>query len=493
MKQKYKRVSRTRKKLGILGIIGTLLVSGFCALLIHNVTAVTPAELNPDDWDLELAFFDTSVDEGLTPLTNVQWLLPSSPAESDYDRIVTLQVTYRNEHVSRDYAPGELQIKVPNIFAASAAEAAQLQVSMAVGANKSSQSSYDWDYNDTTVDSQGFIFTNHSAVEENANFEGTIQVVFGLTSKKEEFENWEKYEDSCTHSLEQTGIQAVMNDNVLSNTAEFHFSRVYNHPWIHATYNLAKTASKIKSYDNMGEGADDYLWVRYRFGGRAVETDQMSFDTADYENYIGLSSYSIMDQFPANVKLLTMRGETITPDANGFIDVKQVGVENTTEGQCENEKYTCLEILAGYPKSIYNESAGNLEITNSATMTGTYLDGTTMSVPAESELQLNLANFEFDYDEGEGPAIGKSFKGNINAGESASKNYYYQEIVGDGSTGHWDNYATSYYSGDNYDVQIGDDLVFYEPDNGLIARLSDDQYYFNGVYSGIRELERSAG
>ena len=56
MKQKYKRVSRTRKKLGILGIIGTLLVSGFCALLIHDVTAVTPVELNPDDWDLELAF-----------------------------------------------------------------------------------------------------------------------------------------------------------------------------------------------------------------------------------------------------------------------------------------------------------------------------------------------------------------------------------------------------------------------------------------------------
>lgn len=481
MKQKNKRVSRTRRKLGILGIIGTLLVSGFCALLIHDVIAVTPAELNPDDWDLELAFFDSTVDEGRTPLTNEQWLLPTSYAPSDYERIVTLQITYRNEHVSRDYAPGELQIKLPNIFTTDATTAAQLQVAMAVGANKSSQHSYDWDYNDATINTQGFIFTNANAIEQDANFEGTIQVVFGLTSQKEEFENWEKYEDHCTHSLEQTGIKAVMNNAVNSNEVEFHFSRTYDHVWTHVTYNLAKTASKIKSYDNMGEGVDQYTWVRYRFGGRAVETDQMSFDTADYENYIGLSSYSIMDQFPANVKLLTMRGETITPDANGFIDVKQVGVENTTDGQCENEKYTCLEILAGYPKSIYNETAGNLEITNSATMTGTYLDGTTMSVPAESELQLNLADFSFEPDEGEGPGISKSFKGNINAGENASKKYYYQEIISDGSTGHWNNFATSKFNGTAYDVQIGDDLVYYEPSNGLIKRLTDNQYYFTKV------------
>lgn len=476
-----RRAPKARKKLGFLGIIGLILVALGLMFRIGAANAVDPAPLNPDDWNLELAFFDSTVDEGRTPLTNEQWLLPTSYAPSDYQRIVTLQITYRNENVSRDYAAGELQIKLPNIFTTDATTAAQLKVAMAVGANKSTQHSYDWDYNDATINTQGFIFTNANAIEQNANFEGTIQVVFGLTSQKEEFENWEKYEDHCTHSLEQTGIKAVMNNAVNSNEVEFHFSRTYDHVWTHVTYNLAKTASKIKSYDNMGEGVDQYTWVRYRFGGRAVETDQMSFDTADYENYIGLSSYSIMDQFPANVKLLTMRGETITPDANGFIDVKQVGVENTTDGQCKNEKYTCLEILAGYPKSIYNEDAGNMEITNSATMTGTYLDGTTMSVPAESELQLNLADFSFEPDEGEGPGISKSFKGNINAGENASKKYYYQEIIGDGSTGHWDNFATSKFNGTAYDVQIGDDLVYYEPDNGLIARLTDNQYYFTKV------------
>lgn len=476
-----RRAPKARKKLGFLGIIGLILVALGLMFRIGSANAVDPAPLNPDDWNLELAFFDSTVDDGRTPLTNEQWLLPTSYAPSDYERIVTLQITYRNEHVSRDYAPGELQIKLSNIFTTDATTAAQLKVAMAVGANKSTQHSYDWDYNDATINTQGFIFTNANAIEQDANFEGTIQVVFGLTSQKEEFENWEKYEDHCTHSLEQTGIKAVMNNAVNSNEVEFHFSRTYDHVWTHVTYNLAKTASKIKSYDNMGEGVDQYTWVRYRFGGKAIETEYMSFDTEDYQSYVGLSDYQIMDQFPSDVKLLTMNGATITPDANGYVDIKQVGARNTTDGQCANEYYTCLEILAGYPKSIYNENAGNMEITNSATMTGTYLDGTTMSVPAASELQLNLADFSFEPDEGEGPGISKAFVENINAGENASKKYYYQEIINDGSTGHWNNYATSKFNGTAYDVQIGDDLVYYEPSNGLIKRLTDNQYYFTKV------------
>ena len=106
MKQTQKRVSRARRKLGILSIIGFLLVGAALSLLIGKVIAA-PAQLNAEDWDLELAFFDSTVDNGLTPITNEQWNISSSPAANEYERIVTMQVTYRNENVDRDYAASD--------------------------------------------------------------------------------------------------------------------------------------------------------------------------------------------------------------------------------------------------------------------------------------------------------------------------------------------------------------------------------------------------
>lgn len=473
-----RRAPRARKKLGIFVIFTSLLIAvGGLIFGIHNAQAAL-AELNPDDWYLELVFFDSTVNKGKDPVTNEQWIIDTSGVSNSYSRNIIMQVSYRNYELDRDYAPGELQIRVPNPFASGVLSAAQLSVQMAVSANNSSQHSYDWNYNSGSYNSEGFIFTNNKTFEAGTNLDGSIQVAYAVTSNTE---TREKYEDSCTHTLDYDNLQATMNGAITSNIAQLHYSRTYSHPWTRATYNITKTAIKLNSYDNLGEGADQYTWVRYRIGGRSNESYYMSYATSSYDNYIGLSNYEMRDTFPDDVKVLDMTGKTIEPEEDGTYDIRRKGTSNSSTSPC-GSYYYCREVIVGYPKDVYNAENDTLNISNTVELRGTYSDRTEEETLATSTISLDLSQFSFNYT-GSTIGIDKKFNGNAGSGSTGSNyKYYYQEIVDGGSTGRWNNTISTKYIGYNYDVQVGDDLVYFMSEDGQLERFNENEYFFKSVY-----------
>ena len=475
-----KRKRGVNKKGRLIRLFGGLLVLIACAFIarLNFTNAATLAELNPDDWNLELVFFDSTVNKGKDPLTNVNWTIDGNNLayNGTETRTITMQVNYKNAHVDRTYEPGELQIKVPNPYNSVNRNSSngQLSLQLAIGANNASQTAYDWNYNYSNYDTgtTGWIFTNNTPIEALANVEGSIQVVYYLTSSSE---SREKYDDSCVHTTETTGMKAIMNNVVESNTAETHFTRTYLHPWKRSTYYIKKTATKIPSLDNLGEGAGDYIWVRYRFESRGNELTQMSLTRQDYNDYIGLKNFQIRDKFPTGLRIQDSQGTAIPQDENGYVDIMK-GTTYSTSGY-----QTWKEIYVGYPKSVYNEAAGNLDITNKVELRGTYSDRTEEEELATATINLNLADFDFSYPPGNQVGIRKTYGGNIYY-TSNNYPYYQQDIVRNGSTGRFNNYVSTTYLGETYDIQVGDDLLYYLNDGGSLSRLSDNDYYFTRVY-----------
>ena len=79
---------------GIFGVALALVVSVLAARWIYLASAIGLAEITPDDWSLELIFFDSTVNKGKTPLTAVDWQIDESTASDTFSRTITMQITW---------------------------------------------------------------------------------------------------------------------------------------------------------------------------------------------------------------------------------------------------------------------------------------------------------------------------------------------------------------------------------------------------------------
>lgn len=79
-------------------------------IIFKPSSAVPLAEINPDDWKLELLFFDSEVNKGKDPIVDEKWIIEESSKLDRFSRTVTMQINYKNETMDRTYEPGELQI-----------------------------------------------------------------------------------------------------------------------------------------------------------------------------------------------------------------------------------------------------------------------------------------------------------------------------------------------------------------------------------------------
>ena len=71
-----------------------------------EVQQANPANIQGENFELILSYYDSSVGAGNTKLTSVDW----NGTNKTEVRVIKQQVTYRNTNVSKDYAPGELVI-----------------------------------------------------------------------------------------------------------------------------------------------------------------------------------------------------------------------------------------------------------------------------------------------------------------------------------------------------------------------------------------------
>ena len=481
MKIKNGRKTRTQRWHSILVAILFLLILASIFVILAPAKAVELAEINPDDWNLELLFFDNTINNGKDPIVDEKWLIGESSKIDTYSRIITMQINYKNENIDRAYEPGELQIVVPNPLNNVKISNQNISVTTTVGANGASYNSYAWDYNYTTYKTSDFVFTNHDTLEVNANIEGSIQVVYTVNSNKESYA--EEFDDSCTHMIDESGLKAVMNGVAESNVASFEYSRTYNHPWTKSNYNINTSVYKIQSYDGLGENADQYIWVKYRYYGSSTSSSNMNYSTRSYnststnQQIIGLSSFRVDTVFPEGIKVMNGSGTILEHDQNYVYNMPD-SARASTCGSSVN----CYEIFVGYPKAIYNVAAGTNRIQNIVQLDGVYASETAEGTLATRQVDIDLSQFEFSYT-GSGIGIWKSFSGTTIPNTQGTKPYYYDYISSEnGQTGTFNNTVSVRYTGTKQTVRVGDDLLYYiDARTGTTQKLQDNDYYFGSV------------
>ena len=186
-------------------------------------------------------------------------------------------------------------------------------------------------------------------------------------------------------------------------------------------------------------------------------------------------AFETYDCFP-EIKLKSARLIDVLPEGCVAFDnkLKPINLNNNTL-EITVPSANSTNVFVGYPKSIYNEEAGNLNITNTAQIYGVYATDTEETFLAEDDVSLNLANYEFSY------------SGNLYGIQKIGKHYtddsvlYYQNLVdrNEQAITNWDLLPTVKYTGTPLTVRIGDDLLFSTNKEGNTQQLTDNDYYFS--------------
>ena len=433
-------------------------------------------------WALSLNIYDSEVDGGRTALTSVSWDGTQPVNDRGYSvdkgdtRTFTVQITYRNTQATKAFNKGELKIEIPDL--SYEMSGAKCTAKITVGANDASHTNYDWDYKGSK---DGIMtFTNAVPVEEESNFEGSIQIAYEITSDEEKSDSFEKYDDTCLkefskkltahlYTKQDNGSFASAQD---SNDVKYHYQRTYIHPWIRLEYDLKKIAQKINSFDGLKENPDDYIWVKYYFSREQKTLVYWG------EAFISATDQYVLDELLEGAVVYNADTlEKMQPVSGNTYKFK------THESVWQNNQHIYINnYIVGYPKKDFKEEDGYKTIVNTGHLYGTYQDRTEPEELAKADVTVKLADFLFSYPPGNLYGISKmiwersqsSYKGKIN----------YESLIGKdtriGTGGKFNCYLRPYarYTGKTMDVKFGDDLLYITGSDGKYRRLKDEEYYF---------------
>ena len=429
-------------------------------------------EPSTDNWELSTVFYDSTVDNGKTPLTCIDWDASDGGYGVGETRVITVQINYKNTNAVTTYQPGDLEISIPNLsYGTNSSNNAQWSTKIIVGANDSTHTGYAWDFTtgkNPTTSQKTYTFANANIIEEKSNFEGSIQIAYTITPQTE---TPEEYIDDCTHSFSQS-LQAKLNDIIQSNQIAFNYKRIYIHPWEKETYTLNKSTSKISSLDSLPSDANDYIWVIYNF---SIKDEHGLYNISDFNQkypYRTVREMYVKDEFPKDCIVIdksTM--EILTPEENNIYHISISSFRSSTS----------KSIIVGYPQSIYNGENANLSVTNRAELYGLYRKGNDYEYLDESSVSLNLDDFHFQYS-GNLYRISKSAESdNFSDGRY---NLSYQDIKNGWDSRNfvtWKIFPYATYTGSPMTVKIGDDLLYAIDRNGDYTKLNDNEYYFTYI------------
>lgn len=425
-----------------------------------DLSTEQPDETN--GWELGLVFYDSTVNNGKTPLTEIDWDASNGSYRDGETRVITVQINYKNTNTTMAYLPGELKLSINNLaYKSNSSSSAQLSSKTNIGANDSTHTGYDWNFCSKESD-EHYVFENNTIIEKNNNFEGTIQIQYELTPMGDNKNSYypyyhpEEYLDECTHSC-NVEIQAILDNKIESNSIFFDYIRLYKHPWERKTFEVNKTAKKIQSYDGLGKDASKYIWVNYSFS----HTNTLSNTTYPI---ISANVAFYRDKIPNECIVYSSDLKLLQPDENGYYEIS-ARYSNTDTS----------DIYVGYPKEIYNEENGNLNIRNDVDFYGKYSDRQEYELLDSAYVNINLANYNFSYT-GDLYGIEKSKLGGI-------EDMRTQDIINE-----WKNNKTTFmlrpaaiYTGTQMTLKVGDDILFATSNNGEPVKLNDDEYYFSKV------------
>ena len=271
-------------------------------------------ESSTDNWELGLVFYDSTVDNGKTPLTSIDWNASDGGYEEGTPRVITVQINYKNTNAVTTYAPGELEINIPNLIyntTSNTDNSPLWKSTVVIGANDSTHSGYDWDFSTSNTNQEIYRFTNAETIEEKSNFEGSIQIVYTITPNTE---NPEIEQSECTHVFSRD-LQAILKNITQTERISLIYTRTYIHPWRKSSYSMKEYPQKISSYDGLGENAEDYIWVIYDYID-TTETNNFSRYTYPMIN-VQRESGEYRNVFPEGCIVYDNAGNLLTPTEDG--------------------------------------------------------------------------------------------------------------------------------------------------------------------------------
>ena len=171
-------------------------------------------EFEEDNWELSTVFYDSTVNNGNTPLTEINWDASDGGYGTGATRIITVQINYKNSNSINTYNPEDLVLSIPMI----SSENSNLTINKIVGANDSTHTGYDWNVVADNTNKE-FHFSNVNEFQKNSNFEGSIQIIYEITPQNEVAEIGE---DECLHTLFKN-IKATLQTKEPQFTQNFSF------------------------------------------------------------------------------------------------------------------------------------------------------------------------------------------------------------------------------------------------------------------------------
>ena len=207
-------------------------VSSFEESEVNILEDVELQQNETDNWELTLVFYDSTVNGGTTPLTEINWDASNGGYGKGESRVITVQINYRNTNCLKTYQPGTLEINIPNLVYNTYSHtdnSPYWNTSIIIGANDSTHTGYEWNligYGETHK------FRNANIIEAKSNFEGNIQIIYKITPRSD---LPEKYDDlSCKHiyqkEIKATLYEPINSPNWPNNYP--HYMREENNYWI---------------------------------------------------------------------------------------------------------------------------------------------------------------------------------------------------------------------------------------------------------------------
>ncbi len=475
------QINKQLKKVILSGLLVFAVLFSYLSFFKNNIISSTFSKLfladnetvDLDHWELSTVFYDSTVDGGTTPLTEINWDASDGGYGTGQARTITVQINYKNTNTVTDYDVGELTITIPNLCYYSE-NSGQSDVEYNYGINDDSHVGFDWKLSSYPT-SQLLKISNQFKIEKSVNLEGSIQLKYKITPRGEysykssAYPKVEYKHDDCLHTF-NINVKAILNNEIFSNNTSYTYQRQYIHPWVYKQFEIEKKANKISSYDRLGDFPANYIWVKYTIEGD-IET------THSYPLILLNEDYEYVDDsIPQDCVVFDKDGNKMTREDGNYIFPASYMVSK----DLMHPTVRVATFYVGFPKSVYHDD--NLNITNHVYLRGTYYDETERKILAEDNLTINLSDYNYSFP-GQLYSISKTMDSNRSA--NAQGKMYYQGIIGqDDELLNSDLallYAKAIYTGKPMDVIIGDDVLFIQDENGNYRRLLDDEYFFKNV------------
>ena len=161
-----------------------------------------------DNWEISTVIYDSAVNDGNTPLTEINWDASDGGYNNGETRTFKIQINYKNTNVIKDYNKNEVLIRIPGLLTNNL-ESSMFISTIVIGANDSSHTNYDWNFqglrsDDNTYSNvssylyQYYYFFNDKIINKNTNIEGSIQIIITLQPK---YITPVQYDDTTTISI----------------------------------------------------------------------------------------------------------------------------------------------------------------------------------------------------------------------------------------------------------------------------------------------------